>query len=165
MQILPWEHGVSKGVTPDPFREAFQASEIQPGGFWCALCETFFTQESFRGCGLRKPAKGLEDCSEKEQRSFSCPHHLKLDFTESPSAGLRGPHPRLLSFHEERPHLCFLHCLTFLCAVPRMDKVHSPNFLQGRCGPTRPAPEVPFFSKRKEPKIRQRGSVLFGIFS
>src|SRR5699024_12065075 len=51
--------------------------------------------------GLRKPAKGLEDCSEKEQRSFSCPHHLKLDFAESPSAGLRGPHPRLLSFHEE----------------------------------------------------------------
>ena len=46
-----------------------------------------------------------------------------------------------------------------------MDKVHSPNFLQGRCGPTQPAPEVPFFSKRKEPKIRQRGSVLFGIFS
>ena len=26
-----------------------------------------------------------------------------------------------------RPHLCFLRCLTFLCAVPRMDKVHSPN--------------------------------------
>ena len=26
-----------------------------------------------------------------------------------------------------RPHLCFLCYLTFLCAVPRMDKVHSPN--------------------------------------
>ena len=62
-------------------------------------------------------------------------------------AGLRSPYPRLLSFHEEsnqrrakeevssletplrgRPHLCFLRCHTFLCAVPRMDKVHSPNF-------------------------------------
>ena len=30
------------------------------------------------------------------------------------------------------------------------------------CGLTQPAPEVPFLSKRKEPKIRQRGSVLFG---
>ena len=28
----------------------------EPGGSLCALCETFFTQESFRGRGLRKPA-------------------------------------------------------------------------------------------------------------
>ncbi len=33
------------------------------------------------------------------------------------------------------------------------------------CGLTQPAPEVPFFSKRKEPKIRQRGSILFGFSS
>ena len=65
----------------------------EPGGSLCALCETFFTQESFRGCGLRKPAKGLEECSEKEQRSFSCPHHLKLDFAESSSAGLCRDYP------------------------------------------------------------------------
>src|SRR5699024_9375643 len=56
----------------------------------------------FRRCGLRKPAKGLEDCSEKEQRSFSCPHHLKLDFAESPSAGLLSPRPRFLSSRKER---------------------------------------------------------------
>ena len=68
----------------------------------CALCETFFTQESFRRCGLRKPAKGLEECSEKEQRSFSCPHHLKLDFAESSSAGLLSPRPRFLSSRKER---------------------------------------------------------------
>ena len=46
----------------------------EPGGSLCAHCETFFTQESFRRCGLRKPTKGLEESSEKEQRSFSCPH-------------------------------------------------------------------------------------------
>ena len=46
-----------------------------------------------------------------------------------------------------------------------MGKAHSPNFLQERCGLTQPAPEVPFFSKRKEPKIRQRGGILFGFFS
>ena len=44
-------YGGSKGSSMTP------SLEIQkPGGFWCALCETFFTQESFRGCGLRKPA-------------------------------------------------------------------------------------------------------------
>ena len=46
-----------------------------------------------------------------------------------------------------------------------MGKAHSPNFLQERCGLTQPAPEVPFLPKRKEPKIRQRGSFLFGITS
>ena len=45
-------------------------------------------------------------------------------------AGLRSPHPRLLPFHEERSHLCLLRCQTFLCAVPRMGKAHSPSFLQ-----------------------------------
>ena len=50
--------GVSKGACP--FREVFQTSEVkEPGGSLCALCETFFTQESFRRCGLRKPTKNL----------------------------------------------------------------------------------------------------------
>ena len=75
---------------------------------------------------------------------------------------LTQPAPRLLSFHEERPHLYFLRCPAFPCAVPRMGKAHSPNFLQEYCGLTQPAPEVPFLSKRKEPKIRQRGGILFG---
>ena len=74
----------------------------KPGGFWCALCETFFTQESFRGCGLRKPAIDLIKSSEKEQRSFSCPHHLKLDFAESPSAGLCRDYPAKNKKFEKR---------------------------------------------------------------
>ena len=50
--------GVSKGACP--FREVFQTSEVkEPGGSLCALCETFFTQESFRGCGSRRPARFL----------------------------------------------------------------------------------------------------------
>ena len=36
---------------------------------------------------------------------------------------------------------------------------------KSECGPAQPAPEVPFFSKRKEPKIRQRGGFLFGFSS
>ena len=87
------------------------------------------------------------------------------DYPTKSICRLTQPALRLLSFHEERPHLCFLRCHTFLCAVPRMGKAHSPNFLQEPCGLTQPAPEVPFLSKRKEPKIRQRGSVLFGFSS
>ncbi len=52
-------------------------------------------------------------------------------------------------------------------------KIPSPNLfcsLQGSpCGPTMqgsaPCTAVPFFSKRKEPKIRQRGGILFGFSS
>ena len=88
--------GVSKGACP--FREVFQTSEFQkPGGFWCALCETFFTQESFRGCGPRRPtnrlcrdfpAKNFAESSEKEHSSFSCLRWQKDDFAGCTSAGL-----------------------------------------------------------------------------
>ena len=101
----------------------------------CALCETFFTQESFRGCGLRKPTIVLIIGSEKEHCSFSCPHRRKCGFAQCPSTDLGRVDPQL-SLPETScgPH----------------------------CGLTQPAPEVPFFSKRKEPKIRQRGGFLFG---
>ena len=101
----------------------------------CALCETFFTQESFRRCGLRKPTIVLIIGSEKEHCSFSCPHRRKCGFAQCPSTDLGRVDPQL-SLPETScgPH----------------------------CGLTQPAPEVPFFSKRKEPKIRQRGGFLFG---
>ena len=158
MHLLPiCGRGFKRGL---PLSLEFQ----KPGGFWCALCETFFTQESFRGCGSRRPAIVLIKGSEKKPCSFSCPHHRKCGFTECPSAdlgrdrlcrevpaepicGAARSTPRLLSFHEEsnqrrakeevssldspprgRPHLCFLRCPAFLCAVPRMGKAHSPNF-------------------------------------
>ena len=79
----------------------------------CALCETFFTQESFRGCGPRRPTSWVVGTSlqrpapthsvksflyrrrhEKEQGSFS-------ELSAKMIAGLRSPRPRLLSFHEE----------------------------------------------------------------
>ena len=100
--------------------------------------------------------------SENETCFILMPAPSKVRFFRKSECGPTQPAPRLLSFHEEKPHLCFLRCHTFLCAVPRMGKAHSPNFLQEPCGLTQPAPEVPFFSKRKEPKIRQRGSILFG---
>ena len=66
-----------------------------------------FREERTLGRGLRKPAKGLEECSEKEQRSFSCLYYLKCDFAESGSpyknvAGLLSPRPRFLSSRKER---------------------------------------------------------------
>ena len=42
----------------------------------------------------------------------------------------------------QRPHLCFLRCHAFLCAVRRMDKVHSPNFLQEHRGAPRSTPRL-----------------------
>ena len=100
--------------------------------------------------------------SENETCFILMPAPSKVRFFRKSECGPTQPAPRLLSFHEEKPHLCFLRCHTFLCAVPRMGKAHSPNFLQEPCGLTQPAPEVPFLSKRKEPKIRQRGGILFG---
>ena len=55
--------GVSKGATP--LSPEFQ----KPGGFWCALCETFFTQESFRGCGPRRPTNRL--CRDFPAKNFA----------------------------------------------------------------------------------------------
>ena len=50
----------------------------------CALCETFFTQESFRGCGSRRPAIVFAG-----------------RFLQDPFAGLLSPRPRLLSSRKE----------------------------------------------------------------
>ena len=124
----------------------------------CALCETFFTQESFRGCEPRRPTKVAGQFLQRPAHRLSTKSHFRwcrhekerCSFSELCAkmiAGLRSPRPRLLSFHEEsnqrrakeevssletplrgRPHLCFLHCPAFLCAVPRMGKAHSPNF-------------------------------------
>ena len=93
--------GVSKGACP--FREAFQASEIQPGGFWCALCETFFTQESFRGCGPRRPALEL---SAKSNFRW-CGHENETSFILRAFAK-RGPRglsckDRVLFYKKKRP--------------------------------------------------------------
>ena len=81
--------GFQKGSSMTPF-EKLEELQRSRGGSLCALCETFFTQESFRGCGLRKPAKGLEESLEKGQRPFSCLRQQKVGFAECASAGLGG---------------------------------------------------------------------------
>ena len=74
-------------------------------------------------------------------------------------AGLLSPRPRFLSCRKERnqrfakeevssletplrgrPHLCFLRCPAFLCAVPRMGKAHSPNFSAEKLLPSGTSP-------------------------
>ena len=59
----------------------------------------------------------------------------------------------------------FLDSAKTICGPTRPTMWFAGTFLQEPCGLTQPAPEVPFFSKRKEPKIRQRGSFLFGFSS
>ena len=96
--LLPLQWGI-KGACP--LREVFQTSEVkEPDGSLCALCETFFTQESFRGCGPRRPtnrvcrdcpAKNLAESSEKELCSFSCLRRQKDDFAGCTSAGMSCP--------------------------------------------------------------------------
>ena len=52
--------GDQRGSYLTPFVKFFKLPEVkEPGGSLCALCETFFTQESFRGCGPRRPTKVL----------------------------------------------------------------------------------------------------------
>ena len=55
--------------------------------------------------------------------------------------------------------------MTSFCRRVPARPLFAGGFLHEPCGPTRPAPAVPFFSKRKEPKIRQRGGFLFGFSS
>ena len=54
--------------------------------------------------------------------SFSCPHHLKLDFAESPSAGLRSPHCDYFPFTRKDRTSAFCVVLLFLqessCKLP-----------------------------------------------
>ena len=87
-------------------------------------------------------------------------------------AGLRSLHCDYFPFTRKDRTFVFYVALPLLCAVPRMKQV-SFSELSAKticrvaparlfCGLTQPAPEVPFLSKRKEPKIRQRGGILFG---
>ena len=98
--------GVSKGVMLDPFSWRSRNQEVP--------CVLFVKLSSHK-----KVSAGVGCVS---------PHCSCRDHPTKSICGATRSTPRLLSFHEERPHLCFLRSHTFLCAVPRMDKVHSPNF-------------------------------------
>ena len=78
---------------------------------------------------------------------------------------LRAPHRDYFPFTRKDRTSDF--CVALLTCVRSREWALPilPAFCKNLCGLTQPAPEVPFFSKRKEPKIRQRGGTLFGFFS
>ena len=80
--------------------------------------------------------------------SFSCPHHLKLDFAESPSAGLRSLHCDYFPFTRKNRTSAFYVVILFCVRSREWAKPILQTFCKNLAGLLSPRPR--FLSCRKE---------------
>ncbi len=105
----------------------------------CALCETFFTQESFRGRGARNPttrvcrAVPAIPCRVAPR---PCTPGLLSSREESNQRRAKEEVSSLETPLRGRPHPYFSCYLAFLCAVPRMKQVSFSELLHSNGTPS-----------------------------